>query len=102
MSKYTIALHAERVQDMLDSTEEDRLITSCPATETFYILAAFIPEALENENETCSVCRTFVGIPEEKQHDVCPCDYYEHDEAIAITKRKLEEWKNQCVKVSGT
>lgn len=94
MSKYTIELHAERVQDMLDSIGEDGLITSCPATEGFYVLDTFIPEALEDEDETCGVCRTFVDIPEEEQHDVCPCDYYEHDEAITITKRKLKE--RQC------
>ncbi len=94
MSEYTIKLHAERVQDMLDSIGEGGLITSCPATKTFYILADFIPEALEDEDEACGVCRTFVGIPEEDQYDVCPCDYYEYDEAIAITRRKLKEW--QC------
>lgn len=94
MSKYTIELHAERVRDMLDSVKNvDGLMTSCPATETFYVLAASIPEALDDEDKACRVCRTFVDIPE-KEGDVCPCDYYEYDEAIAITRRKLLEWKD--------
>lgn len=93
MSKYTIELHAERVRDMLDSAKGEQVTTSCPATKTFYVLDNLIPEALEDEDETCMVCRTFVDIPEE-EGDVCPCDYYEHDEAIAVTRRKLLKWKD--------
>lgn len=94
---YTEAIHAERLIDMLETTE---VCLSCPAafrfssqenaTKMWDISRDVDHLEIKNDKHPCVVCRRFVGIPLNIFR--CPCHCFANsDQAVAITWIALEE-----------
>lgn len=80
--RYTRKMHMGFLRVMLDKydrEEIDRLRDHCPCTLDH---ALFI-------HSPCGVCVTFVGMPRRYRDRDCPCGYYGCQEAIRITREKL-------------
>jgi len=94
MRKYTEAIHARRLLQMLKKTE---LCDCCPARKGFILhhttkyIDLYRDEAGKHYHESpiCTICRNFISIPLES---TCPCYYFQDaNEAIEQTLKALKE-----------
>lgn len=79
MKKYSVAIHANRLKQML---KRENSINCCPAGSNFSDIT--IAKWASTKEEICSTCLNFVNINPTLGDVTCPCSFLGKENAIEL------------------